>query len=77
MLPSGRADSRTAGGWEISRADGRDAERQAHSGVLAMIYLNLKTSTLRAPEYIGSEPTQRGTWLNLLCAIAASRRTAA
>jgi hypothetical protein len=32
-----------------------------------MIYLNLKTSTLRAPEYIGSEPTQRGTWLNLLC----------
>ena len=32
-----------------------------------MIYLNLKTSTLRAPEYIGSEPTQRGTWLNLMC----------
>lgn len=32
-----------------------------------MIYLNLKTATLRAPEYIGSEPTQRGTWLNLLC----------
>ena len=31
-----------------------------------MIYLNLKTSTLRAPEYIGSEPTQRGTWLNLM-----------
>jgi hypothetical protein len=32
-----------------------------------MIYLNLKTSTLRAPEYIGSEPTARATWLNLLC----------
>jgi hypothetical protein len=32
-----------------------------------MIYLNLKTSTLRAPEYIGSEPTGRATWLNLLC----------
>jgi hypothetical protein len=30
-----------------------------------MIYLNLKTSTLRAPEYIGSEPTARATWLNL------------
>jgi hypothetical protein len=32
-----------------------------------MIYLNLKTSTLRSPEYIGSEPTARATWLNLLC----------
>lgn len=32
-----------------------------------MIYLNLKTSLLRAPEYIGSEPTGRATWLNLLC----------
>jgi len=32
-----------------------------------MIYLNLRTSILRAPEYIGSEPTARATWLNLLC----------
>jgi hypothetical protein len=32
-----------------------------------MIYINLKTSTLRSAEYIGSEPTARATWLNLLC----------
>ena len=32
-----------------------------------MIYLNLKTATLRSPEYIGTEPTGRATWLNLLC----------
>ena len=32
-----------------------------------MIYLNLKTSTMRSPEYIGSEPTARATWLSLLC----------
>ena len=32
-----------------------------------MIYLNLKTATLRSPEYIGTEPTGRATWLNILC----------
>jgi hypothetical protein len=32
-----------------------------------MIYLNLRTATLRSPEYIGSEPTARATWLSLLC----------
>jgi hypothetical protein len=32
-----------------------------------MIYLNLKTSTLRSPEFIGSEPTARATWLSLIC----------
>lgn len=32
-----------------------------------MIYLNLKVHTLRSPEYIGSEPTARATWLNILC----------
>ena len=32
-----------------------------------MIYLNLKTATLRSPEYIGSEPTARATWLSILC----------
>ena len=31
-----------------------------------MIWLNLKTTTLRSPEYAGSEPIQRATWLNLL-----------
>jgi hypothetical protein len=31
-----------------------------------MIWLNLKTTTLRSPEYAGSEPVQRATWLNLL-----------
>jgi hypothetical protein len=31
-----------------------------------MIYLNIKTITLRAPEYVGCDPTQRATWLNLL-----------
>jgi hypothetical protein len=32
-----------------------------------MIYLNLRTATLRSPEFIGSEPTARATWLSLLC----------
>ena len=31
-----------------------------------MIYLNIKTITLRAPEYVGCDPIQRATWLNLL-----------
>ena len=31
-----------------------------------MIYFTLRISTLRSPEYIGSEPTARATWLNLL-----------
>lgn len=31
-----------------------------------MIYFTLRVSTLRSPEYIGSEPTARATWLNLL-----------
>ena len=31
-----------------------------------MMWLNLKTTTLRSPEYAGSEPIQRATWLNLL-----------
>lgn len=31
-----------------------------------MIWLNLKTTTLRSPEYAGSEPVQRATWLNIL-----------
>jgi hypothetical protein len=31
-----------------------------------MIWLNLKTTTLRSAEYAGSEPVQRATWLNLL-----------
>jgi len=31
-----------------------------------MIYINLKTSTLRSPAYIGAEPVQRATWLSLL-----------
>lgn len=31
-----------------------------------MIYLNIQTATLRAPEYVGCDPTQRATWLNLL-----------
>lgn len=31
-----------------------------------MNWLNLQTSTLRAPEYIGSEPVARATWLNVL-----------
>lgn len=31
-----------------------------------MNWLNLHTATLRAPEYIGSEPVARATWLNVL-----------
>ena len=31
-----------------------------------MNWLNIETKTLRAPEYIGSEPVHRATWLNLL-----------
>lgn len=31
-----------------------------------MIYMNIKTTFLRCPEYIGSEPVERATWLNLL-----------
>jgi hypothetical protein len=31
-----------------------------------MIYVNLKTSTLRSPAYVGAEPVQRATWLSLL-----------
>ncbi len=32
----------------------------------AVNWLNIETKTLRAPEYIGSEPVRRATWLNLL-----------
>jgi hypothetical protein len=31
-----------------------------------MIYLNLTTAIIRSPEYVGAEPTERATWLNLL-----------
>jgi hypothetical protein len=31
-----------------------------------MDWINLHTSMLRAPEYLGSEPTARATWLNVL-----------
>jgi|LakMenEpi03Aug12_release.lakeMendotaPanAssembly.Ray.scaffolds.fasta_scaffold17186_14 hypothetical protein len=31
-----------------------------------MIWLNLKTTTLRSAEYVGCDPVQRATWLNLL-----------
>lgn len=31
-----------------------------------MMYFTLRVSTLRSAEYIGSEPTARATWLNLL-----------
>ena len=31
-----------------------------------MKYLNIDLSTLRSPEYIGSAPTERGTWLSVL-----------
>ena len=31
-----------------------------------MMYLNIDLSTLRSPEYIGSAPTERGTWLSVL-----------
>ena len=30
-----------------------------------MIWLNLETRILHAPEYIGSDPTSRATWLNV------------
>jgi hypothetical protein len=30
-----------------------------------MIYLNVLTSVIQAPEYVGSEPTDRATWWNL------------
>ena len=35
-----------------------------------MIYLNMRTEFLRAPAYIGSEPVQRATWLNLMLYVA-------
>lgn len=31
-----------------------------------MIWLNIKLSTVRSPEYIGSSPAERGTWLSVL-----------
>mgnify|MGYP000882679441 CR=1 FL=1 len=31
-----------------------------------MNYLNLHTDTLRSVEYLGAEPIERATWLNLL-----------
>ena len=31
-----------------------------------MNWINIETKTLRAPEYIGADPVQRATWLNLL-----------
>jgi hypothetical protein len=31
-----------------------------------MIWLNLQTSVIRAPDYVGAEPVQRATWLNVL-----------
>lgn len=31
-----------------------------------MDWINIHTSMLRAPEYLGSEPTARATWLNVL-----------
>ena len=31
-----------------------------------MNYLNLEVTVLHAPEYIGSKPVQRGTWLNVM-----------
>lgn len=31
-----------------------------------MIWINLLTSVIRAPEYVGAEPVQRATWLNVL-----------
>ena len=32
-----------------------------------MHWINIHTSDLRSPEYIGSEPVQRATWLNVMC----------
>jgi hypothetical protein len=31
-----------------------------------MNWLNIETKTLRSPEYIGADPVQRATWLNLM-----------
>lgn len=31
-----------------------------------MNWINIETKTLRSPEYIGADPIQRATWLNLL-----------
>ena len=31
-----------------------------------MNWLNLRTETLHAPNYIGSDPTRRATWLSLM-----------
>jgi hypothetical protein len=31
-----------------------------------MNWINIETKTLRSPEYIGADPVQRATWLNLL-----------
>lgn len=31
-----------------------------------MEWINLKVSTIRQPEYVGSDPTQRATWFNVL-----------
>lgn len=33
---------------------------------LVMEWLNIRTATLRGPAYIGSNPTERATWLNVL-----------
>src|SRR3954469_25721639 len=30
-----------------------------------MQYLNIELSTLRSPEYVGSSPAERGTWLSV------------
>jgi hypothetical protein len=35
-------------------------------GVNAMNWLNIETKTIRSEEYLGSEPIQRATWLNLM-----------
>jgi len=31
-----------------------------------MLWLNLQTNIIRSPEYVGAEPNQRATWLNVL-----------
>jgi hypothetical protein len=31
-----------------------------------MNWLNLQTSVIRSPEYVGCDPVQRATWLNLM-----------
>jgi hypothetical protein len=38
---------------------------QCYIGIKAMEWLNLKTSVLHAPEYIGSKPHARATWLSV------------